>query len=458
MGFIDCTSRKSARNGRALDLDAILEGRIKNHIIGERQSRMLNLDSENVTTDSLNKTLESTNENDLSSNKTAKLINDEESMQKHASFISHYANEEEEQYKSDKLKKSIDNLDQYMDTLPRVVNNDPPYPQPSSVSYLNPVYPNEDKILAALIGQAASNIASSGQPGDLNAAQSNPPPIYASSADKPLPVNNGASSNQNNPNKKRPFASIGSSLQEFVSSFFPTKVTNKFINRRKQNGQNNANQIDFASFASECICVPFYMCNRGYIEQNAKLNQQTNSLSSLASTPIAGISALSSSVGSSGFDQKKVQNIYDTTGLTPAALELIENTSSSLDKLYNPQRLAILANQYQDIQQAASSLAQQNAYPINLNQQNSQFNLGAHQQGKENRDNPQSLPTPLPMTISRRTQNNDQENLNDQEANKNASDNLGLPIDERSIDGKIDFNQTEGLEVIKKIKKFEISI
>ena len=251
-------SRRSGRGGRQLDLDAIVEGRLSNHVIGERQSRMLG-SSTNVTisdatvnnpdnsTDDLN---DSPNPLISTSNKTAKLIDEEESMQKHASFVSHYGDE------SSGLGKSIENLDQLIGTSARVINTDR-YPQASSmipVSYLNPIYPTEDKILAALINQAASNIVT-GQPGgDLSAVQSNPTPIYASSADKPLPDNPSSLGSflGGSANKKKPFASIGSSIQNFAASLFPNRVTNKFI-KRKQSGQPANNQLDYASFASECM-------------------------------------------------------------------------------------------------------------------------------------------------------------------------------------------------------------
>lgn len=192
------------------------------------------------------------------SEKTAKLIDEEETMQKHASFVSHYGQEDESA-----LKKSIDNLDQMIGTSARVINTDR-YPQASSmipVSYLNPIYPTEDKILAALINQAASNIVNGQAAGDLSAVQSNPTPIYASSADKPLPDNpsgsssgssGGLSSFLSGGGKKKPFASIGSSIQNFAASLFPNRVTNKFI-KRKQSGQPVGNQLDYASFASECM-------------------------------------------------------------------------------------------------------------------------------------------------------------------------------------------------------------
>lgn len=256
-------SRRSGRGGRQLDLDAIVEGRLSNHVIGERQSRMLAAaagDPANATISDASLPANSTSELS-SSNKTVKLIDEEEeSMQKHASFVSHYGNEDE----MPSLSKSIDNLDQLIGTSARVINTDR-YPAGSAmmpISYpLNAVYPNEDRILAALINQAAGNIVS-GQPGDLSAVQSNPTPIYASSADKPLPDNPSGSSGgssgglgsflSGNTNKKKPFASIGSSIQNFAASLFPNRVTNKFI-KRKQSGQSVGNQLDYASFASECM-------------------------------------------------------------------------------------------------------------------------------------------------------------------------------------------------------------
>ena len=247
-------SRRSGRGGRQLDLDAILEGRLSNHVIGERQSRMLGSEVNATTVSDARQIANSTGELG-SSNKTAKLIEEEESMQKHASFVSHYGSEDE--LSGSSLKKSIENLDQLIGTSARVINTDH-YPQASAmmpVSYLNPIYPTEDKILAALINQAAGNIVSGQAAGDLSAMQSNPTPIYASSADKPLPDNpsGGLSSFLGgNANKKKPFASIGSSIQNFAASLFPNRVTNKFI-KRKQSGQPAGNQLDYASFASECM-------------------------------------------------------------------------------------------------------------------------------------------------------------------------------------------------------------
>lgn len=265
--FVLQCSTSRGRGGRQLDLDAIVEGRLSNHIIGERQSRMLG-GSTNVTVadstanleanSSANLTANSTAEFGVASEKTAKLIDEEETMQKHASFVSHYGQEDEPA-----LKKSMDNLGQLIGTSARVINTDR-YPQGSSmipVSYLNPIYPTEDKILAALINQAASNIVSGQATGDLSAVQSNPTPIYASSADRPLPDNPTGSSSSSSSgglssflsgNKRKPFASIGSSIQNFAASLFPNRVTNKFI-KRKQSGQPVGNQLDYASFASECM-------------------------------------------------------------------------------------------------------------------------------------------------------------------------------------------------------------
>ena len=443
--IVRCSTKRS-RSGRQLDLDAIIEGRLSNHVIGERQSRML-ADQSAISNSTSNSTdLNVTNStSDLPANKTAKLLDEDATMHKHSSFVSHYANEDELS-KSEELKKSIESLEQLLGTSARVVNsadqnNNAGYPQASSIvpiSYLNPVYPTEDKILAALINQAATNMVNSQQTGDLSTAHSNPSPIYASSADRPTGLGNPNHANPSssgglsaflgnlgantNTNKRNPFASIGSSIQEFAASMFPNRITNKFI-KRKQSGQSvGQNQIDFASFASECSCVPFYMCRNGYIEQNSiKPNQQ--------SSPI-----------------NKFGGAYE-----PSVVDLIENSGSSqFNKYYDPTQLSgIMMNneemqafqkelQKQDMQMAASFI-QSNGYP----------SAGILQQKDAKQENVgQSLPIPQPLKIDKRSQlSTDDTSVGGLKAQETKNTNLELPIDERSIDGsKIDLtNQTEAV-------------
>lgn len=434
---IYCSSSKRARGGRQLDLDAIIEGRLSNHVIGERQSRNLKELDKNVT--SLNSS-NSTDEIASKVNKTGRLIDEEESMQKHASFISHYASEEE--LAKSELRKSIENLDHLMETSARVVNNMDLYPQGSSVlpiTYLNPIYPNEDKILAALINQAASNIANGQSSSDqLSTMQSNPSPIYANNVDKSTQMNNqqngGLSSFLNiggngNNNKKKPFASISSSLQEFAASILPNRVTNRFIKRKQSSGQSVNQQLDYANFANECTCVPFYMCRSGYIEESS-VKKNT-----------AGSPSLSQ------FDQKKQTGVYE-----PSVYDLVEGSSglssvaSSLEKYYNTQDML-----------AAASLIQQNGYSIlnpsqnNQPQLNNNFKFNSQQTKDNNQEKIQNLSKP--QTIDKRTQIISDNFSDDSQQNKKLNTNLeSLPIDERSIDG----NSTEGILEVSLIENKSI--
>lgn len=181
------------------------------------------------------------------------------------------------------------------------------------------------------------------------------------------------------------------------------------------------------SFLPLTRCVPFYLCRNGYVEQNAVK-------STLSSSPMG-----SASTSSNQYDQKK-----QPTGTfdSPSLFDLVENTpsssghSSSIDRFYNTQDMLV-----------AASLMQPNGYPIGTLdvQQNGQQlgnnNLKTNSQQQQAKDGKQEKVQSQP-NIDRRSQMTSDNFSLDQ---NNNSQKLELPIDERSVDGKIDLNSTEGV-------------
>lgn len=182
------------------------------------------------------------------------------------------------------------------------------------------------------------------------------------------------------------------------------------------------------------------MCRNGYVEQNSVK-------STLASSPMTA-----GGVSSNPYDQKK-----QTTGGgfdSPSVFDLVENSPSSspsLEKFYNTQEMLMAASMLQpngypisslDLQQSNQQLATNSK--VNSQQQQQQ----AKDQGKQ--EKAQGLASP---SIDRRSQTMTIDNLSlDQ---NNNSQKLELPIDERSVDGKIDLNSTEGVLEVNRINSIE---
>lgn len=155
----------------------------------------------------------------------------------------------------------------------------------------------------------------------------------------------------------------------------------------------------------------------------------------------------SGSIASSHFDQKK-----QTVGTfdSPSVFDLVENSPSSspaLEKFYNTQDMLV-----------AASLLQPNGYPIgSLDVQQSGLQLGNNlkfsspQQAKDGKqEKPQTVSSP---SIDRRSQMTSDNFSFDQ---NNNSQKLELPIDERSVDGKIDLNSTEATEGVLEVRRTKI--
>lgn len=155
----------------------------------------------------------------------------------------------------------------------------------------------------------------------------------------------------------------------------------------------------------------------------------------------------SGGVSTNQFDQKK-----QTTGSfdSPSVFDLVENGPSSghspsLEKFYTQDMLV------------AASLIQPNGYPIGSlevqQQQNGQQlgtnNLKINLQQQQAKDGKQEKAQSSP-SIDRRSQMTRENFSLDQ---NNNSQKLELPIDERSVDGKIDLNSTEGVLEVSVAKK-----
>lgn len=168
------------------------------------------------------------------------------------------------------------------------------------------------------------------------------------------------------------------------------------------------------------------MCTKGYIEQTA--NKPTNQQSPPPASP---------------------------SNSEPSVVDLIENGSNSqFNRYYDPQGLGDILTS-QDLE-AFQKQQQEMIMAASSNQPNGY----SSQQMDSKKEIPQSLPTPLPIKIDKRTQlTNDDEFINSSKSQEIKNTNLELPIDERSIDGsKIDFtNQTVGVLEVKFIFSIKLN-
>lgn len=70
--------------------------------------------------------------------------------------------------------------------------------------------------------------------------------------------------NRFNPPSRTERRRFSSTLQNLASSI------SGGVNKLTRRGSKQQQTVDYSSFASECICVPIYMCRSGFIEQTAK--------------------------------------------------------------------------------------------------------------------------------------------------------------------------------------------
>ena len=162
---------------------------------------------------------------------------------------------------------------------------------------------------------------------------------------------------------------FSSTLQNLASSL--TGSVNK-LTKRKQ-------VVDYSSFAQECICVPFYMCRSGFIEQTAK-NQ-----------PGAG-----QTFQMREYNQYRDQSFYE---------KQLHEAQAELNKYYSPTQIAeLMAGLNQ--QERSPQAAVQTVGSSGEQYQESQRNYA---------------------TINSNTNSNSE---------SSSSSDLELPINERSIDGK----------------------
>ena len=237
---------------------------------------------------------------------------------------------------------------------------------------------------------------------------------YTGSNSQSSSMPNFATQNQFNPNQQinQPprFASqqpprysdrrsFGSSLQNFASSLSGslTGGVNKLAKRRQQD------KIDYSSFASECICVPFYMCRSGFIEQTAK-NQ-------------AGVGQT--------FQMAQYNQYRDQSSFN----QQLQDAQAELTKYYTPQQISELLAGLN--QQERSQSSAQNSGSSSSNSQNS------NEQYQESQRNYATI------------------NSN---SNSNPDSDLELPINERSIDGKQThfLDSANSVSVFSNFKKFKI--
>lgn len=159
-----------------------------------------------------------------------------------------------------------------------------------------------------------------------------------------------------------------STLQNLASSL--SGSVNK-LTRRKQ-------VVDYSTFAQECICVPFYMCRSGFIEQTAK-NQ-----------PGAG-----QTFQMAQYNQYRDQSFFE---------KQLQDAQAELNRYYTPQQITELL----------AGLSQQERSQLNL--ANTQSNSEQYQESQRNY-----------ATVNSNSNS---------DSNSNSESNLELPINERSIDGK----------------------
>lgn len=160
---------------------------------------------------------------------------------------------------------------------------------------------------------------------------------------------------------------FSSTLQNLASSL--TGSVNK-LTKRKQ-------VVDYSSFAQECICVPFYMCRSGFIEQTAK-NQ-----------PGAG-----QTFQMREYNQYRDQSFYE---------KQLHEAQAELNKYYSPNQIAELL----------AGLNQQERSP------QAAVQTGGSSAGEQYQESQRNYAT-----------------INSNSNSADSSSDLELPINERSIDGK----------------------
>lgn len=159
---------------------------------------------------------------------------------------------------------------------------------------------------------------------------------------------------------------FSSTLQNLASSL--TGSVNK-LTKRKQ-------VVDYSSFAQECICVPFYMCRSGFIEQTAKAQAGAGQTFQMRE-----------------YNQYRDQSFYE---------KQLQDAQAELNKYYSPQQIAELL----------AGLNQQERSPQTSS-------AGGSEQYQESQRN-------YATTNSNSNSNSE----------SSGSSDLELPINERSIDGK----------------------
>ena len=175
-----------------------------------------------------------------------------------------------------------------------------------------------------------------------------------------------------------------STLQNLASSL--SGSVNK-LTKRKQ-------VVDYSTFAQECICVPFYMCRSGFIEQTAK-NQ-----------PGAG-----QTFQMAQYNQYRDQSFFE---------KQLQDAQAELNRYYTPQQITELL----------AGLSQQER--SQLSSMNTQSNSNSEQYQESQRNY---------ATVNSNTN-----------SNSNSESDLELPINERSIDGK---QNTHFLDSPNSVSNFE---
>ncbi|KAK4337406.1 hypothetical protein RND71_043353 [Anisodus tanguticus] len=167
---------------------------------------------------------------------------------------------------------------------------------------------------------------------------------------------------------------ISSTLQNLASSL--SSSMNK-LTKRKQS-------VDYSSFAQECICVPYYMCRAGFIEQNAR-NQP----------------GVGQTFAMSQYNQFKEQSFFEKN---------LQDVQSELSKHYTPQQISsLLSNLGQQERSQMQNVPEQNQPQFQESQRNYATINSVHSNSNSN------------------------SNTN---SNSEPESELELPINERSVDGK----------------------
>lgn len=160
---------------------------------------------------------------------------------------------------------------------------------------------------------------------------------------------------------------FSSTLQNLASSL--TGSVNKLAKRKQV--------VDYSTFATECICVPFYMCRSGFIEQTAKNQPGFGQTFQMAQ-----------------YNQYRDQSFFE---------KQLQDAQSELNKYYTPQQISDLLANLNHQERSQNTQAGQTSSSSNEQYQESQRNYA---------------------TINSNTNSNSE------------SSDLELPINERSVDGK----------------------